>query len=438
MADAAALKYLFPGHDATVARRAVRIGLFGLIIHLTAPIGLSPVNAAEVTVDGRDVLVDGRPFPVRGAAGEGRMEMLKALGATTIRTYGGDPGPVLDAADKAGLKVIAGLWLGHPRVGANYDDPVFVARQLADIRATVERYRTHPALLMWGIGNEVEVDLSDDSKVWPAIGEAARLVRSLDSQHPTMAVLAELGGDKVARLKAAAPDVAVLGVNSYGEALPSLPRRVREAGWDGPVVVTEMGVLGQWQAATTPWGAPFEPSSTQKAILLRRYLAPLGTEGVGAILFFWGQKQEVTTSWHSLFLPTGEWTEPLESMAENWKGHTPGDNRAPRIVSLTPAENISAPFASWPAGSTGRVRLEAGDPDGDTLDARWIITSESTARSVGGDTEPLPPEHPEALESGTATEATIADLPPGHYRISVELRDGRGAAATANLPFEIR
>ena len=34
--------------------------------------------------------------------------------------------------------------------------------------------------------------------------------------------------------------------------------------------------------------------------------------------------------------------------------------------------------------------------------------------------------------------ATVGALPPGRYRIFVELRDGRGAAATGNLPFEIR
>ncbi|WP_246519994.1 glycoside hydrolase 5 family protein [Ancylobacter lacus] len=437
--------------------------MIGLIVHLTAlilpspaaaagapgtataagpqaappPPASTPAATAEVRVEGSHILVNNEVFEVRGAAGAGRLDLLAGLGATTIRTYGGDPGPILDAAQKAGLKVIAGLWLSHPRLGADYADPAFVERQLAEFRATVEKYRDHPALLMWGIGNEVEVDLADDSKVWPEVERVAALVRRLDPAHPTLAVLAELGEGKVARLKAAAPSIQVLGVNSYGDALLSLPARARQAGWTAPLLVTEMGALGQWQAATTPWGAPFEPSSTQKAIQLRRYLAALKAGGAGPFPFLWGQKQEVTPSWHSLFLTTGEWTEALESMAENWGGQAPGGNHAPRIATLVVAGNESAPFGSWRLGSTGEVRIKAVDPDGDPLAAHWSIREESTARSVGGDPEVVPPAHPEGLKSGDLDGAVVSGLPIGHYRLFVEIRDGRGAAATANLPLEI-
>jgi len=34
--------------------------------------------------------------------------------------------------------------------------------------------------------------------------------------------------------------------------------------------------------------------------------------------------------------------------------------------------------------------------------------------------------------------AAIAGLQPGSYRLFVTIRDGKGAAATANLPFRIR
>ncbi|WP_051660782.1 glycosyl hydrolase [Bosea sp. 117] len=394
--------------------------------------------ATAVAVSEDRILVDGRPFAVRGAAGDGPLPLLAGLGATTLRTYGGDPGPALDAAQRAGLKVIVGLWLGHPRQGANYADRGFVEAQLSAIRATVVKYCNHPALLMWGIGNEVEVDLADDSMVWPAIEEAAALVRSLDPAHPRMAVLAEIGGDKVSKIKQMAPSIDVLGVNSYGDALLSLPKRVRDAGWSGPTVVVEMGALGHWQAATSPWGAPFEPSSTQKAIQLRRYFNALQPAGIGVIAFLWGQKQEVTASWYGILLADGEWTEPAEAMAESWGGRTPGGNHAPRIAYLRFAHDASAPFASWRAGEEGAVVLEALDPDGDPLEATWEIVAESTVRSVGGDPEPAPRRFPEGLLAKDATGARIGHLPPGRYRITLVLRDGRGGAATANLPFELR
>ncbi|WP_371344902.1 glycosyl hydrolase [Ancylobacter sp. IITR112] len=397
--------------------------------------GAAPV---KVTVEGRRLLVDGQPFHVRGVAGDGPLALLPGLGATTVRSYGEDPGPLLDAAGTLGLKVIVGLWVGQPRQGADYNDAAFRARQLAELEAVVTKYRGHPALLMWGVGNEVEVDLADDSPVWPVIEEVAAMVARLDPAHPPLAVLAETGSDKVEKLRRAAPSIQVLGLNSYGDALYSVTERARKQGWDGPIIITELGALGQWQAAHAPWGAPFEPSSTQKAIQLRRYLAALETQEAGAILFLWGQKQEVTPSWHSLLLPDGVWLEAAEAMAQAWGGQPPGGNQAPRIAALRVAGEPSAPFAAWPANEEGAFTLDAVEPDGDLMEVRWFVMAESEERGIGGDREAVPPLFPEAVRQSGPTGARVAGLRPGHYRIFVELRDGKGAGATANMPFAVR
>jgi hypothetical protein len=386
-----------------------------LLFVLASPAG------AEVRADGQRLLVDGKPFLVRGAGGVEHLALLKALGATVVRTYGDPPDAVLDEAGKLGLKVIVGFWLEHPRRGFNYADPAQANAQLDRLAAFVQRYKDHPALLMWGLGNEVEAELDDDSGVWPGIGQAARLVRRLDPKHPVMAVLAEAGGGKVVRLMRAAPDVTVLGINSYGDALPSVPERVRAQGWTGPIIVTEMGAMGQWQAARKPWGAAIEPTSTEKAALLRRYLHSLGPATAGQILFYWGQKQEVTPTWHSLLLPDGSWTETAEAMAEAWGGRTPGGNHAPRIGRF----DMEA----------GRAVLEATDPDGDPLTAQWSVMAESTDLRKAGDLESVPRSFGAALVASDLTEARVGNLPAGHYRLFVTVRDGRGAAATANLPF---
>ncbi|GLK82924.1 glycosyl hydrolase [Ancylobacter defluvii] len=411
------------------------IGLFGLILHLTALSGSA--MAASVSVAGTEVLVDGKPFRVRGAAGEEALAELAGLGATTIRTYGGDPGKVLDAAQQAGLKVIVGLWVEHPRRGVDYADRAFVERQLAEFRQVVEKYKDHPALLMWGIGNEVESELADDAAVWPAIEQVAAMVGDVDPAHPRIAVLAETGADKIRKLRAAAPSIDVLGINAYGDALYSVAARARDQGWTGPIVITELGARGQWQAATAPWGAPFELSSTQKAIELRRYLAALEDQDVGIILFLWGWKQEVTPSWHSLRLPSGEWTEASESMAEAWGGRTPDGNHAPRIAALRLVGNPSQPYASVGTSEGWEVELAANDPDGDRLDIRWIVREESRVRTVAGDFEP-DAGVVDSAATPLAKGARVRPLSIGKYRLFVEIRDGRGSAATANLPFEVR
>jgi len=388
---------------------------------------------SHVTVDRDAILVDGKPFVAVGAAGQSRFGLLKQLGATTVRTYGDETGFVLDEAQKVGLKVIAGFWMEHPRRGFNYRDLAQVGPQLQRLTEFVNRHKNHPALLMWGIGNEVEAELKDDTDVWPGLEEAARLVRRLDPNHPTMAILAEAGNDKIVRLRKHASSIQVLGVNSYGDSLPSLPGRVRAQGWRGPLIITEMGPMGQWQARRTSWGAAIEPTSDEKAAMLSRWFTALQPEVQGQIVFYWGQKQEVTPTWHSLLLQGGEYSRTAEAMAAAWGGNTPQGNRAPRISLFRfPAGD------EWNKDQVVRAELAAEDPDGDQFGVVWQVMAESTDLKTSGDAEAVPPVFPQAVREPGPKGAAIAGLQPGSYRLFVTIRDGKGAAATANLPFRIR
>jgi len=340
---------------------------------------------------------------------------------------------VMADAERLGLKVILGFWLEHPRRGFDYGNRAMVEAQLARLRAFVLRHRESPALLMWGIGNEVESELTDDSRVWPAIDEAARLVKSLDPHHPTIAVLAETGEDKVRKIVTQAPHIDVLGLNSYGDAILSLHDRARAQGWKGPIVVTELGAIGQWQTGKTPWGAAFEPTSTDKAANLRRYLHETKRQSLGQILFLWGQKQEVTPTFHSLLLTSGEWIEAAEVMAEFWDGTTPDENRAPRISSLAfQGDNV------WPRTTDRIATIGAHDPDDDVLAFEWRVLRESTDLGKAGDKESVPPDYSRSLRPIDDRRVTITGLPPGNYRLFVVVRDNRGAAATGNLPFQVQ
>lgn len=406
---------------------------FAATLFLFSAVTIDHASGADVSVTNDAILVDGVPFVPRGASGRVRLAELKALGANVVRTYGEESDEVMAEAERLGLKVILGFWLEHPRRGFDYGNPIAVEAQMSRLRATVLRHKDSPALLMWGLGNEVEAELTDDSPVWPAIEDAARLVKSLDPRHPTMAVLAETGADKVAKVIRLAPHIDVLGINSYGDAIPSVHDRVRAQGWQGPVVITELGAAGQWQTGTAPWGAAFEPTSTEKAARLRRYLHESNRQGLGQILFFWGQKQEVTPTFHSLLLPTGEWIEAWEAMAEIWGGTTPGANHAPRISSLAfRGANV------WHQSAHGTADVAAHDPDGDTLAIAWQVMAESTDLGKAGDAETVPPDFSSGLRGNGARVVEIAHLKPGNYRLFVTIRDGRGAAATGNLPFQVR
>jgi hypothetical protein len=399
----------------------------------------SMVTVAK-TAEGYRLLRNGEPYVIRGAGGEEHLALLKEAGGNSIRTWGAeDKRTLLDRAHALGLTVTIGIWLGHQRHGFRYDDPKQVADQLARARRFVEQYRSHPALLLWGIGNEME-GRGEDPAIWKAVNDIARMIKEIDPRHPTMTVVAEIGGPKVRMLGVHCPDIDILGVNSYG-GLSSLPGRLKAAGWDRPYVVTEFGPRGHWEVGKTAWGAPIEPTSTEKA---RSYLADYRRSVaeqrgwcLGAYAFLWGHKQETTATWFGMLLPVPGGVERLgavDAMTYAWTGRWP-ENRAPELTAFLCEANGNevAPGARLTAS------VQARDPEGEPLSARWEVRSESADRREGGDREAVPPAHPESiLEAGGLSLLFRAPDRAGPYRLFVTLHDGRRAAATANIPFFVR
>ena len=99
---------------------------------------------------------------------------------------------MLDRALKNGLYVTMGLEMARERHGFNYDDPAAVAAQLAEVKAEVLKYKDHPALLLWGIGNELNLN-AKNPKVWDAVNEISKMIHQVDTNHPTMTMLAGIG-----------------------------------------------------------------------------------------------------------------------------------------------------------------------------------------------------------------------------------------------------
>jgi hypothetical protein len=316
--------------------------------------------------DGWQLLRGGEPYVIKGAGGTGSPELLRKLGGNSIRTWGAEQLEAeVAAAEKNGLTVCAGLWVGHRRHGFNYDDPAQVARQAEQVRQTVLKFKDSPSILLWAVGNEMEGPGGDgdDPAVWAAVNDLAKLVKQLDPSRPTMTVVAEIGGARVRSVHARCPDVDILGINSYGGAA-TLGRRYREAGGTKPYVLTEFGPPGPWEVAKLKWGAPVEPSSTEKAATYRRaYQAAADDRALclGSYAFLWGSKQETTATWYGMLLPDGSRLGPADALAEAWSGRPP-PNRCPVIASLT----VAGP-AEVEAGATVKAALAASDPDGDPL-----------------------------------------------------------------------
>ncbi|AIE85657.1 glycoside hydrolase family 2 TIM barrel-domain containing protein [Fimbriimonas ginsengisoli] len=412
-----------------------------LAMAVLAPILVLPVQVPAVVrlrhdAAGYSLTVDGKPFFIKGVGGDGPKAPLVKLGANAFRTWDADKiDDQLDEAKRLGLKVVVGIWLGHKEHGFKYDDPKMVADQLTKAKLAVSRYRNHPAVLMWALGNEMEGYADGgDPNMWGAVEQMAREVKQIDPNHPTMTVVAEVGGKRVESIHKLCPDIDVVGINSYGGA-PSIAERYRKAGGTKPYVITEFGTLGPWEVGKTAWGAPIEPTSTAKADFFRR-----GYEGgvlgakdlcLGSFAFTWGHKQEATSTWFGMLLPTGERLGAVDTMSELWSGK-PLPNRAPLIDNLG-IEGV----AEVAVGATIRATVKASDPEGDELKYRWVLQREASDRGVGGAAESVPPVYPDAVTASGPTASVVVPA-AGHYRIFVYIYDNHGGAAVANVPISVK
>ena len=391
------------------------------------------------TGTGYELQRDGKPYFIQGVGGDTRLELARTIGGNSVRTWGGDnQTEMLDTCQKLGLSVTAGIWLGQPRQGFRYEDQAAVQKQKQSAVAFVHRYKNHPAVLIWGLGNEMEGD-GQDPLIWQAIDDAAKAIKQEDPNHPVMTVIAEIGeaGVKVKQFMKYCPHVDVLGINSYA-GLGSLPERMKAAGFTRPYIVTEFGPFGFWEVGSTAWKAPVEPSSTEKAQVYRKNyehsIAGQRGQCLGSYCFHWGQKQEATSTWFGMFLKSGERTESVETMQYLWTGHYP-KARCPRIVRIeTSVAQKTLPPASE---QTADAQVEDATPQKRVV--RWEVREESNDRKSGGDREQEPSIVGNCIVEATGTHLRFrTPAAPGAYRLFLYIYDDQGNAATANIPFLVQ
>jgi hypothetical protein len=390
----------------------------------------------EKTASGFRLLRDGKPYYINGAAGRMHLDVLQRSGGNSIRAGAKE----LDDAQRRGLSVLFGLPFGKQRWGFDYRDEKAVAKQLAEIRAIVEANRDHPAVLMWAFGNESEIHTTPEQRkqLWKAMNDAALMVKKLDPNHPVITII---GGDYrrwdlLVEVKEQIPTLDAVGLNLYKDMLTA-PADVAGQGWDKPYLITEFGPVGHWQVPKTSWKMPIEQTSSQKAEFYStayKHAVSGQPNCLGAYVFHWAQHHEKTHTWYGMFLDDASVTEAVDVMTLAWTGKWPV-NRAPRIEPIRiHGEPVVAP------GAELVLETVAVDPDGDVLKYTWDMRVDVADNpNVGGDREePVAPIPGAVLESKEGRARVKLPVKPGPYRVFVYAHDGKGSAATANVPVLVR
>lgn len=411
------------------------------------PMQEGPSHVEMKQVDGKyRLFVNGEEFFVKGAGCEfGPCEEIAMHGGNSIRTWTTDNGrrtgrELLDLAWENGLMVMMGLNVAKERHGFDYNDKGAVAQQLERLRQEVLELKDHPALLGWGIGNELNLRYTN-KKVWDAVNDIARMIKEVDGNHVTTTMLAGIGKEEVDYIRENCPHIDFLSIQLYGS-LINLEQRLNNAGYDGPYLITEWGATGHWEMPSTEWGSAIEQTSSEKVEAIKeRYQQVILADSLncmGSYVFLWGQKQERTPSWYGLFTENGERTEPVNLMEYLWTGQWP-KHMAPKMIDFT-IEGQGGRFDNVRLEKnqeyTARISLE--HPDMENLKVRVEIIPEPKELSDGGDFEKRP-KNIEGLIVSASTSEVVFNAPPnsGQYRIFIYVVDNHNNAATANIPFYI-
>lgn len=213
-----------------------------------------------VSVSGRQILVDGSPYFIKGicynpvpkgsdtrdfSALPADLKLMQNAGINTIRVYAPiDDESVLNKMHDAGMKLVIGF--GYNQNG--YFD--IVSGSYIDY---VEKYKNHPAILMWELGNEYNYHpewFGGDIKNWyTAMNDAAAKIHKSDPSHPVTSAHGDLP-DSLAL--AMSPNIDVWGMNVYRWDTPgnlfekwseesNKPMYLAEAGADSYMAATMNG-----------------------------------------------------------------------------------------------------------------------------------------------------------------------------------------------------
>lgn len=364
--------------------------------------------AAQVTVSGRQLRVDGQPFTVRGVSYNavpvgstgGAPEsgcangaawwvdtpsftadfpLIRQMGANTIRTYdtlsdtsAGNVALVRAMLDKArnnGLYVIMGLFVsGSADLTPGSPARMSIQNQFL---AGVDAYKDHPAVLMWVMGNEQNLYANGNSSAWfQFVNQTAGLAKSRDPNHAVMVVEGEVPTDPNLRFNvgridksaddASLPNVDVWGFNSYRGATWGDFFSTIVASTTKPVLFTEFGKDAYRDSTGTEDGA-------MQAEYLRAQWGEISANlsasdpskpMVGGVWFEWSDEWWkgsggtcLTHDPTSLFSRSGDPVDPIYN--EEWFGLV-------SIRPLNPVTNPSGTSRTLRASYTAFQRLWAG------------------------------------------------------------------------------
>ncbi len=316
---------------------------------------------------------NGQPYVIKGANVYDcrHLEDLKNAGANSVRIYTTEgAAEILDSAQKLGLTVTLGIHLALAKTEMNYNDADAVKKQFERVKKEILSFKDHPALLLWGIGNETgkhlthEVhDLYSVYNCWKAINEIAKMIHQVDPNHPTTTMLNAEPGKLRHLAMTLCKDIDLVSYNAFKE-LFNFGKPIKRNLARAPYLLSEYGAYAYWDGKQTDWYSSIEQSSFEKAKFIEKqfkYIVNDSTYCIGSYLFIWAHKLEYTDTWFSLYTEKGDKTEIVNAVSAMWRGKTPPASDA-SITGLRIGNKISQQNIYLEGNAKYTVEVETSKP----------------------------------------------------------------------------
>lgn len=385
--------------------------------------------------------LDGQPFYIKGAGcgvyrgkkGQDYLELAAELGANAVRTWGVDQGTreYLDRAWELGLRVSAGIWIDYatPQNKVSFIRGPYRKKKEKEVLAYVEEFKDHPAVLLWGVGNEcIYFTQSEEEKVALAkfIDSLARKIHRIDPDHPVMYASSNFLALKY--IKEYMPSLDIVGMNVY----PSL--RVCHGTWeklriDKPYVLTEFGPPIYTQGVKDRYGFSFELDDKQKSLFYRELISQMFEfkgSNLGGFVFHLGETTQDSMTWwninYSCYKKYPYWT-----VYSLYTGKEPPN--LPPVIKYVKLDKVRVT-----EGEFIDISFLARDPEGDPLSYEYRI---STAREGV-----LQYYVNEFLDTVVIDEGGVikiqAPSKKGVYRVYVFVYDDKGNVASVTRTISVQ
>ena len=417
-----------------------------------------PTESIKGTVGKYELMVDGKPFYIKGVAYnpthdwrdgflpltrsqlEKDFSRIKAMGANTVRRYGNSgiyDWNILTIAEEMELKVIYGLWF-DPQIDF-YIDTARVREYERETIALVKQYKDHPAILAWTLGNETWSSLKFHfqqpylTKIRHAyvamIEKLAAKIHEIDPGRPVMTALdhSEELSANLADYHFFAPSLDFIGVNTYyGSRIEKLDKLITQFDPGRPYLVSSFGPPKYWDPTYNGGDVNFTPvenSSYEKAQLYNRnwlqHVLPYKGNNIGGVAFCWQDRMEGTATWFGITDFKGRLKPSYYALKNAWQDEK---NEPPLFEAY-----ISGPEGKLHRGQSYTYKAVSENVKRDDLQYHWYLLREKYLDDSGDAN----------LVDGGSEAMVRIPFDNYNYRLYLYISDKDGNVVTASEGIEL-